>query len=134
MAQNRQETVKRRRGPGRPFKKGNNANPGGRPKSGLSFVSKVREVMAQVADEATGKTHLELLAEKYVELGEAGNVMALENLMARLHGKPEQGVKLTGDDNRPLHVRHSIRDVAAGEIEEPAPALPAGDDSERNEA
>ena len=90
------------------FKPGQSGNPGGRKKNELSFVNQVREVMEQV-DEATGKTRVELLAEKYVELGEAGNVTALENLMARLHGKPEQGIKLSGDEERPLHVRHSER-------------------------
>ena len=105
-AQNSRTTAKRPRG--RPFKKGQSGNPGGRPKNGLSFVNQVEKVMAQV-DEETGKTRLELLAEKYVELGEAGNVTALENIMARLHGKPEQGIKLSGDEARPLHVRHSER-------------------------
>ena len=90
------------------FKPGQSGNPGGRKKNTLSFVNQIEKVLEQV-DEATGKTHLELLAEKYVELGEAGNVTALENIMARLHGKPEQGIKLSGDEARPLHVRHSER-------------------------
>jgi hypothetical protein len=39
LAQNRSATAKRGRGPGRPFEKGNRANPGGRPK-GLARLAR----------------------------------------------------------------------------------------------
>ena len=109
MVGTQQGKIRRKQGAnGGSFKPGQSGNPGGRKKNTLSFVNQIEKVLEQV-DEATGKTHLELLAEKYVELGEAGNVTALENIMARLHGKPEQGIKLSGDEARPLHVRHSER-------------------------
>ncbi|MCH7577398.1 MAG: hypothetical protein IH822_06345 [Chloroflexi bacterium] len=109
MATNRQEIPKkRRRGPGRPFKKGNNANPLGRPRNGLSIVDNMAAVLEE-ADEA-GVTKARLVAEKYIELGLQGSVAALENIVARFHGRPEQGIKLSGDEERPLHVRHSERE------------------------
>ena len=109
MAEEQPVKPKRRRGPGRPFRKGQSGNPGGAPRKGSSLVEHLATVLKEV-DPESGKTHVELLAEKYVELAIAGNVTALENIMARFHGRPEQGIRLSGDDERPLHVRHSPRE------------------------
>ena len=104
-AQNRETTVKPKGKPrGRPFPPGNNANPGGRPKRGLSIVDNLRDVLEQT-DEEGGKTKGQLLAEKYIELAMGGSVAAMEHIFARFPGKPEQGIKLSGDEASPLHIR-----------------------------
>ena len=90
---------------------GNPGNPGGRPKKGLSLVENLATALEEV-DEESGKTRGALLAETYISLGAQGSVTAIENIIARFHGKPEQGIKLSGDDERPLHVRHSERGKA----------------------
>ena len=108
----------RRRGPGRPFPKGVAGNPGGRPKNEDSLAAQLRELLAEV-DEETGKTTGRLLAEKYVELGLGGNVMAITAIADRVDGKPAQSLTLKGESTAPLHVRHSAR------LEAAPPALPA---------
>lgn len=109
MAANSEQTATHRRGPGRPFQPGQSGNKNGRPKSGMSIVDGLQKVLEQV-DEESGKTKAELLAEKYVELAMGGSVAAIEHIFARFHGRPEQGIRLSGDDMRPLHVRHSPRE------------------------
>ena len=111
MAANNGKTASRRRGPGRPFQPGQSGNPKGAPKRGLSIVGNLQKVLEQV-DEESGKTKGQLIAEKYVELGLGGSVAAIENIFSRFHGRPEQGIRLSGDEARPLHVRHSPRDKA----------------------
>ena len=110
----------RRRGQGRPFPKGVSGNPGGRPRNEDSLAAQLREVLAEV-DEETGKTTGRLLAEKYVELGLGGNVMAITAIADRVDGKPAQSVTLKGDRAEPLHVRHSARLEVAPKPELPAP-------------
>ncbi len=111
-AQNSGKTAKARAKPrGRPFRDGESGNPGGRPKSGLSLVDNLRAALEQV-DSETGRTRGEALAEKYVDLAEAGSVTAMENIIARFHGKPEQGIKLSGDEEKPLHIRVPERDTS----------------------
>ena len=74
----------------------------------MSIVDNMQAVLEEV-DEESGVPKARLVAEKYIELGLAGSVAALENIVSRFHGKPEQGIKLSGDEARPLHVRHSER-------------------------
>lgn len=59
-----------------------------------------------------GKTKGRLLAEKLVELGLAGNVMAITAIADRVDGKPAQSITHRGDTEAPLHVNHSGRRAA----------------------
>ena len=122
MAQNSERPAStRRRGPGRPFPKGVSGNPGGRPRNEDSLAAQLREVLAEV-DEESGKTNARLLAEKYVALGLAGNVMAITAIADRMDGKPAQSVTLKGDSDAPLHVRHSERLPVPSRNGSPAPS------------
>lgn len=96
---------------GRPFKKGQTGNPNGAPRKGSSLVEHLSAALEEV-DSETGKTQAQLIAERYVSDAAKGSIAATENIIARFHGRPEQGIKLSGDEERPLHVRHSERGKA----------------------
>ena len=106
------------RGPG--FPKGVSGNPGGRPVDGLSLASLLRSELSK--DGGGGKTKGELIAAKYVELGLAGNVMAITSIIDRIDGKPAQSLTLKGDSDAPLHVRHSERLPVPSRNGSPAPS------------
>ncbi len=108
MAKNSEPAAKRRRGPGRPFKPGQTGNPNGAPRKGTSIVEHLAAALKEV-DAETGKSQAQLIAERYVSDAAKGSIPATENIIARFHGKPEQGIKVSGDDERPFIVRHSER-------------------------
>ena len=105
-----QQAKNRRKANSGSFKPGQSGNPGGRKTNTLSIVDNLRVVLEQV-DGESGKTKGQLIAERYVELAMGGSVTAMEHIFARFHGRPEQGIRISGDDERPLHVRHSKRDI-----------------------
>ena len=94
------------------WRKGVSGNPKGPPRSGFSLVENLRAALEQL-DPENGKSRGQLLAEKYVELGFEGSVTAIENIIARFHGKPEGALTLKGDKEHPIHVRHSERGTKA---------------------
>lgn len=63
-----------------------------------TLTDSLRDILEQV-DGESGKTKGRLLAEKYVELAMAGSVAAIEDIINRLDGKPEQHIRLSGSIN-----------------------------------
>ena len=96
MAQNRVDIVKRRRGPGRPFLPGNNANPGGRPAIARDFRLRCREFME--------KQGWDLIIQMSQSPGRDQR-QALELISAYAYGKPPQETKLTGDAEKPVVIQ-----------------------------
>ena len=88
MAQNSARPVKRR-GPGRPFRRGQSGNPGGRPKEAVH----VRELARQRTEEAV-KTLATIMRHGKTE---AARVRAAEALLSRAWGQPTQPVEQTGE-------------------------------------
>ena len=93
MAKNSGVTAKARPR-GRPFKKGQRANPNGRPRKGNSLAEVLRLALEVKHD---GKAAKVLLAEKLIEVGLTGNIAAIAYAFDRVLGRPQQSVELGGE-------------------------------------
>ena len=82
MAQNRDQTASRRRGPGQRFRKGHSGNPGGRPKE----IGHVKE-LAREHTVAAVKTLAEIMGN--IKEPAAARARAAEALLNRAWGTPE---------------------------------------------
>lgn len=83
----------RRRGPGRPFVKGQSGNPKGRAR----VAADIRELARQYGPEA-----VRTLAGIMQTGSERGRVMAAEALLDRGYGRPGQSVELSGPQGGPV--------------------------------
>jgi len=72
--------------PGNPwaFKPGQSGNPGGKPKGTVSIMTHVRRALAE--KQKDGRTGAELLADKMLELAEAGEFKFLKEIVDRMDG------------------------------------------------
>lgn len=70
---------------------GTSGNPAGRPVGAVGFTSALRRALAQELD---GRPVVELLAERLVELGLAGDLRAIMVIADRVEGRPRQAVEL----------------------------------------
>jgi len=91
MAQNSQQTAKRRRGAGKPFQPGQSGNPGGRPKAN----DEVKELARQYTVPAIERLVYWLASENA-----KASVSAANALLDRAWGKPAQA--LTNDETGPI--------------------------------
>ncbi len=89
MAQNSGQLPKRRRGPGRPFQKGQVANPGGRPKKDRALLDALRDVVNPTK-----------LAKKLWGLAMGGDLSAIRYIYDRDLGMPTQHHKVDLDAAR----------------------------------
>jgi hypothetical protein len=96
MAENSTATA-RKRGPGRPFVKGQSGNAGGRPKKDRAFEALVQDYLAAQDKEAKMARGLRLISVLYSE-AVAGNVPAARELMDRGFGKVAQRIEVAHDD------------------------------------
>jgi hypothetical protein len=88
LAQNRQKPPARGRGPGRPFPKGNRANPGGRPKS-AEANELIRELFkAKGVDVVTELFALCKAKDRRLRLS------AINAVLDRVLGRPAQGMEI----------------------------------------
>jgi Family of unknown function (DUF5681) len=105
-------------GAGTRFKKGSSGNPGGRPKSRvLSEALRVR--LAQVKDDATGRTFAEAIADNLVRLAcsdEPSAVHAAVEIANRIEGKSRQSIEFSdisadlrnrSDEELLFHLEHN---------------------------
>lgn len=92
MAQNREKSVKKPRGPGRKFQPGNCANPGGRPK----IPEEVKE-MARAASPQAMKALIGILESQDSRPNDI--IRAAEVIMNRAYGTPTQSVEMSGSVN-----------------------------------
>lgn len=79
-------------GPGKKYEKGQSGNPGGRPKIPDEFKEKCREFSSTVFEK--WKTEVTNGGENWMK--------AAELIVAYGHGRPAQGVEVTGKDGAPL--------------------------------
>lgn len=96
--------TERRRGPGRPWVKGQSGNPGGQPKG----LTDVRRLAAQHTEEAIG-TLVEIARKGR---SEPARVAAASAILDRAYGKPAQTV--VGDPDNPVRVE--VEDVPRARV------------------
>ena len=83
------------------FVKGQSGNPGGRPKSGLSYTDLIRKEAEEVVEFDGQKLKQKtLVVNKLYELAREGSIPALKYLMDRIDGTPRQTMELGVDDGR----------------------------------
>lgn len=58
----------------------------------------------EVEDPVSRKRRLHNIAEKLVELAEAGDMQAIREIGDRLDGKPKQQIEATGADDGPIKI------------------------------
>lgn len=93
LAGNSEKTVKKR-GPGRPFKPGETANPSGRPAVARDFRERCRAYM-----EVEGWDNIIAMASNPKD---RDKYRAAELIAAYAYGKPKQGLEVTGDEGGPV--------------------------------
>lgn len=76
-----------------PFKKGEVANPTGRPKGSVNLITKLREKLEELS-KGERQTFAELFIESLVIDGIRGNDTARKLVMAYLEGMPKQNLKV----------------------------------------
>jgi hypothetical protein len=109
-----QKTAKKRRGPGKPFEPGNNANPNGRPKGSRNKTTLACEAL--LAGEA------EEIVRKAIELAKKGDVSMIRALLGYiLPPKPDRHLKLTlpaieTAEDALLVSRSIVEAIATGEL------------------
>lgn len=84
------------RNPDGTYAKGNNGNPGGRPKREWTWAS-LLEQATEIAQK-DGKLKKEVMAQMLVDKAAKGDVRAFEAIMDRMDGKPRQAVDLVQRD------------------------------------
>ena len=89
------ENSTKQRPPGKPFKKGQSGNPGGRPKVAKAFREECQKFM-----EDEGWEYLFSLARN----GGREQKPAIELIASYAYGKPKQGLELSGEDGSELKI------------------------------
>lgn len=87
---------------GKPFKKGESPNPGGRPKGSTSFKIILERLGIQPSTADPKKTRDEAIALKAYELAEQGDKWAIQFVVERREGKPGQSIDYTEHKLEPL--------------------------------
>ena len=94
MAEKQHEEQPRRRGPGRPWHRGQSGNPAGRPPNKSSLTALLREQIEKVnPDDPEGRTWRELLALAVIRLAIEGNATELTLVWNRIDGPVPQTVE-----------------------------------------
>jgi len=96
-----------------PFKKGNNANPKGRPKGSKNKSTIFKEALA--LKDKNGVTNETKLVAMLMKLGIEGDLKAILAAFDGAHGKDKQTVETTVKDSKPIKVEFFKND---GELKE----------------
>ena len=83
---------------GRPFEKGNKANPGGRPKGSTSFKLLMEKIGLEPSTDDPKKTKDEAIMRKVYEKAEEGDKWATQFVVENRDGKPNQRIDITEHD------------------------------------
>lgn len=94
-AENSGDTAKKPRG--RPFKKGQSGNPGGRPKLPEEFVELARSRSVDALNYLIDAINDENLPPN-------ARIRAAETIIAYGYGKPSQSIDLSGRDNKAIEI------------------------------
>ncbi len=113
-----QETHKRKRGPGRPFVKGDpRIAPGGLPAEAREFSKRYREALAAALSKPSKldetMTRFEAGLERLAQAFEAGSAWSVAEVLDRLIGKPKVSLEASGADGSPLETLVKIIHVGA---------------------
>ena len=74
----------------KPFKKGQSGNPEGRPPIVKELREFLQEKLSEPDPQKAGKTNLEALAERLFQMGQKGNLKAIELVFNYAYGKPKE--------------------------------------------
>ncbi|MFY9531445.1 MAG: hypothetical protein WBC04_12370 [Candidatus Acidiferrales bacterium] len=109
MAAGSEQRTAKKRGPGKPFSKGDpRINRQGKSKELADLEREFRQAIVDElyrvdeSDKDGARANFQAIAAKWVELGKTGNLAAIEGLTTRILGKPVQPV--SGTDGGPVHV------------------------------
>lgn len=96
MTENSAKTATR----GRPFPKGKSGNPNGRPEGQRNYATLYREAIVKIAKSKsmTPEELEEEIVKSGLENALKGDYRFYQDALDRLHGKPKQGVEVTGKD------------------------------------
>lgn len=89
----------------RPWKKGDpSPNPSGRPKGQRNYATIYRSALEKLgaANDMTPEELEDLMEQSGLMKAIMGDVQFQKDIKDRLHGKPTQGVELTGKDGKPI--------------------------------
>ena len=87
---------------GRPFVKGQIANPAGRPKGALSMTTLLKEAIIKIAKDKDGKdfpnkdSYAHLLVKKVLQKALNGDAKSIDLIWAYIDGRPAQSIHLEG--------------------------------------
>jgi hypothetical protein len=109
MAQKTKAAAKPR-GPGRPFKKGQSGNPGGRPKN---IIREIREKYGKDVDSIVEVVR-DLARNPMVEPRD--RVAAAKLFLERLLGRPVTPMELTGAEGEPLVPKMDLKRLSDAEL------------------
>lgn len=102
----------------KPFRKGNCANPTGRPPKDVSLTSLLKKYIDEIPERVKGKvntkTWRELLVEAWLIGAYKGNTVFFKELLERLDGKVPQS--LTGEGGGPISVTVTVSSERAKEL------------------
>jgi Family of unknown function (DUF5681) len=97
----------KKRGPGRPFRKGQTGNPKGRPKNKTSLTALLREEIHKTCPEdRQNRSYEELIVLATMRLAMKGNATALALVWERMDGKLPLAVRETASGPIHLNVRY----------------------------
>jgi len=122
LAHREQPIPAKRRGPGRPFVKGDSRiNRRGAPKESVAFQRHLRKALAeelQRPSDSNGEmTKFQGLVACLVELAEGGVPWAVQTVFDRIGGKPVQPIAEEGTQEVKVRVIHLVSDSPRGATE-----------------
>ena len=117
MSEDGDKTAKKPRGKGRPFAKGNRANPNGRPRKELSITQALRDYMHEIpqitvgGSKNTDKTWAQLVALGMLLKSVKGDASMAREIIDRLEGKVAQPI--AGANGEPIALNIVVNSQAA---------------------
>lgn len=85
------------------FKKGEVANPNGRPPKAWTMSSLIEEALEEV-EATSGKSFKSLVAKRLAHMAVNGDIQAIKEINDRIDGKPKQPIEHSGDQVNPFRV------------------------------